>query len=134
MMFFWLLSCSSEPTTRSGAEVYSTYCVHCHQKNGQGLAKRYPPLAGSEWLQGDKPTLIVLHGLKGEIEVKGKPYNNVMAPWGSVLNDAEIAGVVNYIRSSWGNQLPLTTAEQVGQLRAKYEGHLSWRSETLKEK
>ena len=57
-----------------------------------------------------------------------------MAPWGGVLNDEEIAGVVNYIRTSWGNELGGTTAEHVKNLRQKYKGHLNWRVETLQKR
>ncbi len=129
-MLLWSLACFEQPT-RTGQEVYSSFCIHCHQQNGAGVAGRYPPLAGSEWLSGDTPVLIVLHGLQGEIEVKGQVYSNVMAPWGGVLNDEEVAGVVNYIRSSWGNSGEKTTAERVKQLREKHKGRRSWRAETL---
>ena len=57
-------------------------CQTCHQENGEGLPNLYPPLAGSEWLTGDAeiPIAIVLHGMQGEITVKGQKFNNVMAP------------------------------------------------------
>jgi len=126
-----IFACTSSKAEKSGAEVYSTYCVHCHQENGQGVAKRYPPLAGSEWLTGTKLIKIVLHGLHGDIVVRGETYSNVMGPWGYALSDSEVAGVVNHIRSSWGNQLAPTNIEEVGRIRKKYEGRHSWTAAEL---
>ena len=123
---FSLISCSQPKEALSGSQVYSLYCVHCHQENGEGVNKRYPPLAGSQWLTGTKPIKIVLHGLQGEIEVRGERYSNVMAPWGYMLSDAEVANVVNYIRSSWGNKVAPTTTKEVQTIRKRYEGRSSW--------
>ena len=122
----FIISCSQPKKELSGSQVYSLYCVHCHQENGEGVTKRYPPLAGSEWLTGTKPIKIILHGLQGEIEVKGEKYSNVMAPWGYMLSDSEVANVVNHIRSSWGNQISPTTAQEVEMIRKRYEGRSSW--------
>jgi len=82
-----------------GQQIYITYCSSCHQRNGKGDGNRFPPLEGSEWVTGDKKRLIkvVLNGLNDPIEVKGKPYNNLMPPH-SFLKDEEIAEVVSYIR------------------------------------
>lgn len=104
---------------KTGAEVYAT-CTACHQANGQGLPGAFPPLAGSEWVTGraDIPIAIVLHGLQGEITVKGAKYNSVMMPWGTTFNDQEIANVVTYIRSQWGNKAPAVTAADVAKVRA----------------
>lgn len=94
-------------------------CQTCHQENGEGLPNLYPPLAGSEWLTGDAeiPIAIVLHGMQGEITVKGQKFNNVMAPWAS-LSDAQIAAILTYERSTWGNSAAAVTAEQVAAVRA----------------
>ena len=48
----FIISCSQPKEELSGSQVYSLYCVHCHQENGEGVKKRYPPLAGSKWLTG----------------------------------------------------------------------------------
>lgn len=104
---------------RTGAQIFSTTCAACHQAQGEGT-NVYPPLAGSEWVQGDESRVvrIVLHGLIGDVEVQGQVYNGAMPAWGPTLSDAEIANVLTYIRSSFGNQaLPVTTAT-VAQARA----------------
>ena len=120
---------------RTGEEVYAQVCQSCHMANGAGLTKVYPPLAGSDWpmMEASIPIRIVLHGLMGEIEVNGEKYNNVMAPWGAVLGDQEVANVLNYVRSSWGNSgADEITVEKVAEVRSKYDGHASWTAEALK--
>ena len=105
----------------SGVDGKAEYlvCQTCHQENGEGLPNLYPPLAGSEIINGDPtvPIAIILHGLQGEITVKGQKFNNVMAPWAS-LSDAQIAAILTYERSSWGNASSAVTAEQVASVRS----------------
>lgn len=112
---------AAAPAVAAGIDGKAEYlvCQTCHQENGEGLPNLYPPLAGSEWLTGDAamPIAIVLHGMQGEITVKGQKYNNVMAPWAS-LSDAQIAAILTYERSSWGNSAPAVTAEEVAAVRA----------------
>ena len=56
---------------------------------------------------------ILLYGLNGAITVGGKPYNGVMPPWKGQLSNADIANVITYIRSSWGNKASAVTEAQV---------------------
>lgn len=113
---------AAAPAATAGLDGKAEYlvCQTCHQENGEGLPNLYPPLAGSEWVTGEPeiPIAIVLHGMQGEITVKGAKYNNVMAPWAS-LSDAQIAAILTYERSSWGNSASAITAEQVAAVRAK---------------
>ena len=120
-------------TARTGGQVYTQVCVTCHQANGEGMTGVYPPLAGSDWMAKSNDTLIkiVLHGLMGQIEVKGIKYNNVMSPWGSALDDEEIANVLTYVRSSWGNTGGLVTAEEVKAIRTANKGHSPWQLSEL---
>lgn len=87
-----------------GKRVFNN-CTQCHQDSGKGVPGTYPPLAGSEYVNGNSETLarILLHGLHGELTVKGAKYNGEMPVW-SQLKDEQIAAVLTYIRSSWGNQ------------------------------
>lgn len=103
----------------SGAKVYSTTCAACHQPVGTGLAEKYPPLAGSEIVAGDEERLIriVLHGLRGEIEVQGEMFNGDMPGWGPSLSNVQIASVLTYVRSSWGNAAAPITPARVAQVR-----------------
>jgi mono/diheme cytochrome c family protein len=103
----------------AGAQVYATYCATCHQGNGLGDSGRFPPLAGSEWVTGSKEKLVrvVLNGLEGPIQVKGRPYNNVM-PQHRFLKDEDIAAVLTYIRGQFGNRASPVSAGEVRALRA----------------
>jgi mono/diheme cytochrome c family protein len=103
----------------NGAELF-TRCAACHQASGLGVPGAYPPLAGSEWLLNNPevPIRIVLHGLQGPITVKNTNFNNAMTPFGDQLSDAEIAAIISYERSSWGNAASKITAEQVASVRA----------------
>ncbi|MEO6863869.1 MAG: cytochrome c [Gemmatimonadaceae bacterium] len=105
--------------TANGAELF-TRCAACHQASGLGVPGAYPPLAGSEWLLNNPevPIRIVLHGLQGPITVKNTNFNNAMTPFGDQLSDAEIAAIITYERSSWGNAASKITAEQVASVRA----------------
>ena len=102
-----------------GEQVYTSRCAACHQNSGQGVPGSFPPLVATDWVTGDTTRLIdtVLNGLSGEITVNGEKYSGVMAPWRDALSDREIASVLTYIRSSWGNDAPLVTSEQVALAR-----------------
>ena len=103
-----------------GKVVYSTTCAACHQATGEGVEGTYPPLAGSEIVNGDeaKVVRIVLHGLTGPVEVAGETYSGMMPPWGGVLKDPELAAVLTYARSAWGNKAAPITPATVAAIRA----------------
>jgi mono/diheme cytochrome c family protein len=95
--------------------------VSCHQITGMGTPGAIPPLAGSDWANEKEPGRIiraVLLGLTGPITVNDKPFNGTMIAWNS-LSDEEIAAVITYVRSEWGNKAPEVTPEQVAAVRAK---------------
>jgi cytochrome c oxidase cbb3-type subunit 2 len=113
----------------SGKEIYMKaapgggLCFTCHQPNGQGLAGQFPPLAGSDWVMGDKEKLIKisLYGLMGPIQVNGVDYNGVMVPPGippGSLTDQQVADVLTYIRNDWGNSATAVTPNEVASVRA----------------
>jgi|GEM_PF-1448794 mono/diheme cytochrome c family protein len=102
-----------------GAKVYAT-CSACHQPTGAGIPGAFPPLAESEWVNGPVENLIriQLRGLMGPITVKGTTYNSVMPP-NATMSDDEIAAVLTYIRSNFGNKSSAVTADQVKALRSE---------------
>ena len=111
-----------------GARVFNTTCITCHQATGLGVPGQYPPLAGSEWAQGDEQRVIriVLHGLNGPITVKNTEFNNVMAPLGATLKDDQIAYAISYVRATWGNNAPAVTPETVAKVRADTAGRSTY--------
>ncbi len=96
-------------------------CGACHGQNGEG-GPAGPPLAGSEWVAGPVSNLIIiqLRGLKGPITVAGKEYNFPagMTPM-AYQTDEQIAGVLTYIRNSFGNKASAVKPEQVAALRGE---------------
>jgi nitrite reductase (NO-forming)/hydroxylamine reductase len=105
---------------KAGESVYQTVCLACHQADGKGLPGAFPPLAGSDYLLGDKDRAVgvVVRGLEGEIVVNGVKYNSVM-PAMTQLSDQEIADALTYSMNSWGNQGGAVTVAQVAAVRAK---------------
>jgi len=97
-----------------GKQIYGAKCAACHQATGVGVAGVFPPLAGAEWVLGDERVLasILLHGVNGELVVKGNTYKGAMPAFGT-LADEDIAAVLTYIRSDWGNSAKPVTAATV---------------------
>lgn len=98
----------------SGEQLYVANCSACHQKNGQGLAGAFPPLAGSSIVNDVDPELMIQIILQG---YDARSDYGVMPPFASQLSDAEIAAISNHERSSWGNDAPEITAEDVKKVR-----------------
>jgi mono/diheme cytochrome c family protein len=113
-----------------GKKIFAANCATCHQANGLGVAGQYPPLAGSEIVNGGarRPTMIVLKGLQGPLTVKGQHYGSaVMQPWEKTLTDQKIADVLTYVRQEWGNTAGPVSAEGVAALRKELAGRTeSW--------
>ena len=104
-----------QPTDLTGgALTYDIYCNTCHQPNGEGDGARFPPVAETDWVTGNKDRLIglTLDGMEGEVEVNGETYNNVM-PQHSFLTDQEIAELLTYIRGSFGNRASAVSEAEV---------------------
>lgn len=102
-------------SSAAGQKVYSTNCSSCHQATGKGQPGVFPPLAGNPVVTGDptKVITVVKNGLSGKITVNGQTYNGQMPAWKGTLSDSDIAAVVSYIRTSWGNKGTPVTASQV---------------------
>ena len=79
-----------------GEGVYGTYCVACHQGNGEGVAGVFPSLVGAEITSGENPDAhidVLLNGRAG----------TAMQAFSTQLNDADLAGVITYTRNAWGS-------------------------------
>lgn len=109
-----------------GKKVYETVCGICHGNDGMGKPNQAPPLAGSEWVITagfHRLAQIPLTGLNGNLQVEGKDWNLNMAPMGAALSDADLAAVLTYIRTSWGNKAGAVSADDVKAIRASAAGH-----------
>lgn len=96
-----------------GRDLYLTNCVTCHQKDGQGLKKLIPPLAGSDYLQNNqaKSAQLILNGAWESISVNGIEYNPTM-PAHQHLTPLEVAEILTYINNSWGNEYGLVDSNK----------------------
>jgi mono/diheme cytochrome c family protein len=115
---------AATPAAADGAQIFAARCASCHQATGAGLPGLFPPLADSEWANGDATTVaaILLLGINGPITVKGATFNGMMPAFGASLSDAEIAAVASHVRSSFGNNSSAVTADAVKAERAKLGG------------
>jgi nitrite reductase (NO-forming) len=92
-----------------GREIFAKNCAMCHQAEGEGLESVFPPLAKSDFLMArakstERSELVgfILNGKTGAITVNGKEFNGVMTPV-SNLSDEDIAAVLSFVTSNWGN-------------------------------
>lgn len=108
------------PTDKEGESLYIKYCLSCHQKDGSGVPNMFPPIQKSDWVNGDKSKLInvLLKGLKGDIDVNGDQYSQVM-PKQDNLTDEQISRILTYIRQNFGNNATAITPAEVANLRDK---------------
>ncbi len=119
-----LVGCSNDPDALApGQEPYLRYCASCHGNQGEGKAPAFPPLAGSEWLEmgSDAVALIILGGLRGEIQVAGQTYRGYMPPMRH-LSDQDITGLMGYIGGEWGDWPTPIAQERVAELRQAVGG------------
>lgn len=113
------LPSQSAEIVHPGKAVYNKYCLTCHQSDGSGVPNMHPPLGPGSWVEKEPEELIaiMMKGLSGKIEVNGQEYKNFM-PSHAKLTDEEIADVLTYIRSSFGNNLGPVTPEMVAKIRS----------------
>ncbi|WFU38139.1 c-type cytochrome [Bradyrhizobium sp. CB82] len=111
----------SEGEMKAGQAVYARFCIACHEADGSGAPRIYPPLPGNALLQSDNPssTLRVILDGAHTVTTPRAPNTGEMPAYAKQLSDEQIAAVTNYIRNSWGNAAPLVTAAQVGKARSQ---------------
>jgi ubiquinol-cytochrome c reductase cytochrome b subunit len=99
----------------AGATVYTANCAGCHGAAGAGQPGVFPPLANNPVVTGpaDAVIKIVSAGLTTPITVNGSNYSGAMPAWKGNLTPAQIADVLTYVRSAWGNKAAAITTAQV---------------------
>jgi cytochrome c6 len=96
-----------------GQALYNRKCATCHQQNGEGIPHAYPALSGDAFLLGAEDDDVIKLIFKGR---------DGMPAWASFLKDDEIAKILTYARSSWGNAGDPIDAARVAQLRKTVPG------------
>ncbi len=108
-----------------GKKTYEAVCGICHGPDGLGKPGQAPPLAGSEWVVAkgfNRLAHIPLMGLAGNIKVAGKDWSMNMAAMGAALPDDDLAAVLTYIRSAWGNQASAVEGDDIKKIRSGMGG------------
>jgi mono/diheme cytochrome c family protein len=114
---------ASGPDLARGRTQFENNCALCHNVDGTGRPGQAPPFVKSEWAHGPATRMIRIpqNGLAGPVKVNGQVWSQVpsMAPMGAGLSDEDLANVLSYIRTSWGNTGTVVTPEQVHAVRAE---------------
>lgn len=110
---------NSKTDIHPGKTVFDENCLACHQADGRGVPGMNPPIIKTEWVLGDKTRLIniLLKGLKTPLTINGEQFHNPM-PAQNFLTDQQIADVLTYIRSNFGNKASAVKVEEVKKVRA----------------
>jgi mono/diheme cytochrome c family protein len=106
-----------------GQALFTDNCTACHNPDGRGVPKVFPPLTGSAAIQADNPGTVIHVVLAGSkmAAPASLPTGLSMPGFGWKLDDREIADVVNYARHAWGNRAPLVDADTVAAVRKDIE-------------
>ncbi|OFS09065.1 cytochrome c [Hafnia sp. HMSC23F03] len=105
--------------SKTGAALYVDNCAACHRTDGSGYTRFFPELRGNSVVMTDDATSLIHVVLTGNTlpGVQGAPSSITMPAFGWRLNDQQVADVVNFIRTSWGNKAPEITAKDVAKVR-----------------
>ncbi|WP_455864797.1 c-type cytochrome [Pantoea agglomerans] len=112
--------------SKPGASVYVDSCAACHKTDGSGYKRFFPELRGNAVVQAEDPTSLIHIVLSGATlpGVKDAPSSITMPAFGWRLNDQQVADVVNFIRSSWGNSAKQqVSASDVAKVRKTVPEH-----------
>ena len=106
--------------TSNGALTYVDNCAACHRTNGSGYGGTFPKLGLNPVVNSDNPSALITLVLKGGQMpwTQAAPTHYGMPGFAGRLTDRDIADVLTFVRSSWGNRAPEVTADQVGKLRS----------------
>jgi alcohol dehydrogenase (quinone), cytochrome c subunit len=109
---------NGRPST-PGARIYLDRCASCHRSDGKGNGKAFPSLAGNPVLQSPDPTSAIHIVLSGASmpATRAAPSAMTMSSYVSVLDDQQVADVVTFIQTGWGNQGAGATAKEVAKVR-----------------
>ena len=97
-----------------GEKLYNLNCGNCHQHNGQGLGRVFPPLNNSGYMEAnlDQVICLIKNGQRGEMVVNGVTFNEPM-PGTPHLTNLELAEITTYIYNSWNHKKGMITVNQV---------------------
>jgi mono/diheme cytochrome c family protein len=109
-----------ERSIDSGEAHFEKLCAGCHGSDGLASDGEAPPLADASWVAGPEARLIriVMHGVRGPIQVGDEIYDREMPGFGAKLSDHEMASLLSFVRRRWGGSSAPITTETVSRIRA----------------
>jgi mono/diheme cytochrome c family protein len=112
------VSAPSSSQMANGEKLYKGSCIACHELDGSGAPRIYPPLPGNANLQSANPASAIRIVLDGaETITTPRAPNTGSMPGYAKMSNQEVADVVTYIRNAWGNAASAVTADEVARLR-----------------
>ena len=107
---------------QAGKTKFESYCAACHQYDGQGMGEA-PPLDDAPWVVGPQEVLIkiVLHGVRGKMEIAGETYDREMPGLAPILSDEEVASLLSFVRQRFGRLTTPIEAGTVSKIRAEHQ-------------
>lgn len=121
-----------DPSLLNGESLFTQNCASCHGNDAEGVGRSFPPLVNSDWITGKKnvPVRILLHGLSGEIQVNGQSYQGSMPSFKARLSAAEIAAILNYLRSESDGDFSEISQDDIIRIDDNYSDRTTpWRAE-----
>ena len=123
-----LTACGTDSSTKlnqyyvQGEKLYSKHCSNCHQSDGSGLGRLYPPLNRSDYMDRNFEDVLCLirFGKSGELIVNGEQFNQPM-PGISTLSDLEIAEIATYIYNSWTHERGIVEVKEANNVLSNCE-------------
>jgi len=106
-----------------GEALYIKHCSNCHQADGSGLGRVYPPLDSSDYMKKNLRDVVCLirYGKTGSLIVNGEEFNQPM-PGVPLLSDLEIAQIATYIYNTWSHEEGIMEVKDVSKILAACEG------------
>jgi mono/diheme cytochrome c family protein len=125
-----LIACSVAPAQtveKPGEKSFTNYCATCHQYVNPGMGEA-PPLHNSPWVDGPEERLvkIVLHGVRGRLELGGKVYDREMPGFGAIFSDQQLAELVSFVRMTLGKATKPVSQATVQRIRERYKGRTDY--------
>lgn len=108
------------PLLARGSKLYGTHCAACHGESGTGVGGAYPALAGNRAVTMPATENLVQIVLNGGFPpaTHGNPRPFGMPPFATTLSDGDVAAVLTFIRSAWGNRAAPVSEVAVSQQRS----------------
>ena len=110
----------------AGKAIFSDSCSGCHQANGEGVERMFPPLTHNANVQSADPTTVIRVIVEGAqtVPTTSRPTPFAMPPFNWKLSDEQIAAVATFVRNAWGNAASVVTAEEVKSVRGRLRATL----------